>query len=578
MSITRYSALSVSRTGSDPGLSIVGGAAALTDENDLSSYLDWNFNASTGGSPTFRVEFGKIRGLTENSRLILHIVGTAVRKQRAPGELTTSFARLVPIWLEDSTGGWGHQLGASGGFPSMTGLRPGSVVESIQPLLPYATNSGFDFSADLAIQSNQLSFGLSGGYHSFRLYGIYLTVQEGFTVGEPLVRAPYVAFGMYNGGFVVLDSDGQPLLANGNQMSAGQASFAAWVDGSVAMPYSILKTPFAVLQPRGAEIYTMADISRSQLAADYINNGSAAGGDDLSLIPMSSSATIMVTWVKDPYDTPTPVFWEFSRDGTLLNEWLPKFPAHTATGYPEDNFFPQTGDRFGDMFIFNGGSSGTTSGRFDFTYGSGVYGGDVMAMNLTTGEVRVLIPDADIGQYAGAAPGPPSYGEPFLGALCVDPIDGDIYLYLADQGYDDSRNDAQIWISRWGQDGTFKGKVGFNDDHVGAPWEWDAFVYHGPGGIRCCDDGRLIFFYAGTGPWLEGFGQDEYDGLLQLDKRVVPTDGSIVYVTPTPFWRSLDGTLEGLGGDVTKMMGFTRDITGSLQGTSIEFIKPIDSP
>lgn len=545
MTITRYSALSVSISGGPGGLTLVGGAGCVTDETDSSTYIDWHPTGVDASAPKFRVEFGVLPGVDGNSRVVLHIVG-GYQVSASFGTDGPGYVRFVPVDVVDSVGGgYGHVLGSYG---SLVAEAQADITHTAFPFLPdqSALFAPFDFAGGIAVQSDALATAGSWWY-GFKVYGMYLTVETGLETGAPLSGTPYVAVDFWDGGLVTLDSAGSPLLVTGNMNPVfGIQPITAWDDGSIGLPWQI-KDMFGVLQPQGSEIYSVAQLTDTQ-ANDFYDNGF-----EYSLLGLASSATVMVCWYSEVYEydpvfvyTAQPVYWEIDKDGVVLNEWRPTIPVHSETGDLTDNAYPQTGGRFGDKFIFNTADNGTSDRNFTFLMGSGNHGGDVLSMDLVTGIVTTIITDADIGLYAGLPAGAPYYGNPYLGGVAVDPVNGDIYLYCADTGYDEVHDDAEMWISRWSIDGTFKGKVGFL-----AGGEW--YTFGDAGGITCCDDGRLIFYYSGRSPDVAPYG-NEYDGLLQIDKTVVPTDGSTVFVSPTPFWREIPDFGSGLPGDVTKMM------------------------
>lgn len=545
MTTTRYSALSAT-VGAATGISLVGGSGAVTDETDLSTYLNWAPVGSSGPA-TFLIDFGPIPDLLTSDRAELIIVG-----EGGPGGTNPVYGwtRIIPGTIGDGDPGYGHFIFWPNGPPNISGLEDGvpfgdSPTHSCTPFLPGF--SGFDMDPSIGVVfSGDTTFN-----YGWRIYGIYLNVLSGLEPSGAVAGSPYVSYNMYNGALLTFDSSGEPLAVTGDNPSSGVQTLAAWEDGAIAVARNTF-VPFYTLQPAGLSTYAAPVLTGADLVT-YIDNSNASNGD-VSVIPLESRGTVMACFTD--YGDVTH-FWEFSKEGLLLNRWTPTIPVHSQTGNPRDNWYPQSGGSFGDTFVFNTASDGNCNGRTQMTSGSGGYGGDVLAMDLVTGLITTIITDGDIGVNAGLGIGDPTYGSPFLGTICLDPDNGDVFMYLADGTYDDLRNDAQYYISRWSITGTFLGKIGFDDGHLGVPYEWNVFVYYGAGGITCCADGRLIYAWSGGAPVPDPDSTntgDGFDGLMQLDKTLIPTDGSTAYSVPNPFYRVAGGLEEGIAGDVTRMM------------------------
>lgn len=474
MSGIRYSAASIATT--DPQTQLVGGSAAVTNEDDLTTYLDYHNSLSSGGS--FDVEFGAVPDIHTVDRVELHIVAYG---ESGFGTDGTTF--LFFGGLQDQAG---HTLpGSAIQFTSKLDGTPQHHC-SIQMVKEFDTSTVDENHIRLRV--------ISHGATTLKIYGIWISTVNGLNLeARRSDISPYVAIGMNDYGVIALDVDANALLITSGQTN--QSEVVPFTNGMLAV--GGYTAALYVLGADGASTYSSMDYDDVAIRNEL--------GGEFNMLPLRESNTVLVSWYGDSNDDrDVAVHSQYNLQGQLVGRV-------TVT----DGWMPTTGGEYQGRLVYLAGGLNAR----DRSLAGSVFAGDgVHVLDLATGTDRQLIAPAALVATGTAS------GEGAISTLCVDPRDGTLFIAGNDADHDP---ESCFWISRWSSSGAYLGRLSFWAlDRNGAEY-WTLSRNQGAGSLTIPDDGRLIFFFSGSLPGYAGYS----DAVMQMEPALVPSDGSSVRVS-----------------------------------------------
>lgn len=541
-------------------VTITGGDTCLRDPNDHTSYLDFHpgkYPLSGSGYVNVTVEFDDLPEMDPYDLFEVHFVGYA---KGWYGTFGTGVAWLPPRYYSDYTNEYTQPgtLQFISGLPAFQSNVPYGTPE--ESAARQATTQDVSYRASPFEQffdgerfsnpnkSLKLAVYRGGGFSGgFRMYGAYVRITKGVNPSsERLPFVPKFAFALYNSGFVVLSGDGSSVLVNGNNNGMGQeAPQVLFEDGCIAQLAS--GGLFSVMRPTQDYAYASPTLTEEQetLLAGYSSTALA------SMVANAERGTIIVAALPYYYDDDLAttvyqgVFYEYTKECKLLRTViLDDSPgAYVDAGMP----LPLHGEVVNDQLTFMGSSDGAMGQSTDSLDYAAVY-----RLDLGTGVFTTVISENETNDHSTDDPAFPGW----TASLCLVPFGEHDIITAA--GYSNGEGTAfgaypdgtlEMWFQRWSYDGTWLGTLGF---YYEPPfYEWGG-PFYAIGGMSCDENGLLTFCYVGDleEPLQHADRGGEYDGLVQMASSLIPSDGTVKYVSPSAnlkmFWQTEGGLQEGI--------------------------------